>query len=257
MKQQQADDSAAAATSTQMMDTLFVFIVGQFLHSSQTDINQTSDPNRCECDPSIAPDTPISTPERLIYRLLPLRGWSVWRRSVKAADRCRQSDPVSRFTVQISGRQARRSVPVWFFFLLLPPLVAIKKISVLHSKNSATLSHCAFKRCHRDCLLFFLLFFSSSSSLPTKIKSSGAQARHFSTKLSLIFQRLLTLRTQLPACLQCVIRSGEECGRLCSGAIKKKEAFTVSVLCWKVWGDGRFRAHRCVWRAHVPEDWWT
>lgn len=77
MKQQQADDSAAAATSTQMMDTLFVFIVGQFLHSSQTDINQTSDPNRCECDPSIAPDTPISTPERLIYRLLPLRGWSV------------------------------------------------------------------------------------------------------------------------------------------------------------------------------------
>lgn len=79
MKQQQADDSAAAATSTQMMDTLFVFvfIVGQFLHSSQTDINQTSDPNRCECDPSIAPDTPINTPERLIYRLLPLRGWSV------------------------------------------------------------------------------------------------------------------------------------------------------------------------------------
>lgn len=55
----------------------FVFIVGQFLHSSQTDINQTSDPNRCECDPSIAPDTPINTPERLIYRLLPLTGWSV------------------------------------------------------------------------------------------------------------------------------------------------------------------------------------
>lgn len=104
-----------------------------------------------------------------------------------------------------------------FFF---SPLVAIKKISLLHSKNLATLAHCAFKICHR---LSFFSFFAlpSSSCFPTKIKSTGAQARHFSTKLSLIFQRLLTLRTQLPADLQCVIRSGEECGGLCSGAIKR------------------------------------
>lgn len=94
-----------------------------------------------------------------------------------------------------------------FFFL-----VAIKKISLLHPKNSATLSHRGDKRCHRHCLSFPPFF--PLSSLPTKIKSSGAQARHFSTKLSLIFQRLLTLCTQLPAYLQCVIRSGEECRRV-------------------------------------------
>lgn len=135
------------------MDTLFVFIVGQFLHSSQTDINQTSDPNRCECDPSIAPDTPINTPERLIYRLLPLRGWSVWRRSVKAADQCRQSDPVSRFTVQISGRLAVRFLFDFFF----SPCCDKENISPSFEEFSNSLPVCIQKMSQR--LSFFSPFF--------------------------------------------------------------------------------------------------
>lgn len=99
-----------------------------------------------------------------------------------------------------------------------------------------------------------VFLFPSSSSLLTKIKSSGAQARHFSTKLSLIFQRLLTLRTQLPAYLQCVIRSGEECGRLCSGAIKKKKKLPPSASFVGKSEGTDVSARTGVWRAHVPED---
>lgn len=104
-----------------------------------------------------------------------------------------------------------------------------------------------------------LSFFSPLSPLfsPTKTKSGGAQARHFSTKLSLIFQRLLTLCTQLPAHLQRVIRSGAQRGTLCSGAEKnkkqKKVASRVSVaLLYKVRRDGCSRADKREARSDVP-----
>lgn len=159
------------------------------------------------CDPSIGPDTPINTPERLIYRLLPLRGWSVWRRSVKAADGCRLSRPDSR-------RSSRAGSPF---------LLRLRKCHQLAPRIQQLFATVQTKYVTEIVPLSppFLPPPARSPSLPTKINSSGAQARYFSTKLSLIFQSLLTLRTQLPAYLQCVIRSVEECGRLCSGAIKQ------------------------------------
>lgn len=156
----------------------------------------SQDPNRCECDPSKGPDTPIKHSREARLSTLTFEGAEVSGGN--------QSKPQIDFDSRIQFPDSRcssqegstfESCLICFFGFFL---VATKKISLLQPKNSVTLSHRGDKRCHRYCLSF--PFFSPlSSSLPTKIKSSGAQARHFSTKLSLIFQRLLTLCTQLAA----------------------------------------------------------
>lgn len=134
-----------------------------------TDISQTSDPNRCECDTSMSPDTPTNTLERLVYRLLPLKGSSVWRRSVKAADRCRQSDPVSRFTVQLSRRLAVRFL---FNFLFVD---AIRKKKHCFIQRIQQLSPIVQTNDVTDIVFLFLFFPALLSPDKNKVQRRSSE----------------------------------------------------------------------------------